>query len=132
MFDAGIQKLGTGVCREESCCEPNKKTELCSFKILGRVKSGSLKMMFLEESLKDMHGLHACKTVCATIQRYQCYYTLRYIVTNVTIYAYYNVTIRYDISLPMLLYMLTITLLYATMQRYILTLVDALPIAVGV
>ena len=56
-----------------------------SFKTLGGVRSGSLKLFFFcEASLKVFHAVRACKL-----------HTLRNNVTNVTIYGQYNITIRY-------------------------------------
>ena len=62
-----------------------KITELSSFKTLGEVWSGSLIIFILEKPLKDLHIASGHAKL----------YTIRYNVTNITMYAYHNVTKRY-------------------------------------
>ena len=61
-----------------------KTTELPDFKSLGGVRSGSLEIICLGRASQSF-------TCPACIQNY----TLRYNVTDVTIYAYHYVIIRY-------------------------------------
>ena len=71
MFETNILKIWVLAFVEGVLLIPIK-IELSSFKIIEGIRSGNLKVIFLE-FLKVLHILQACKTIYDTIKRYQCY-----------------------------------------------------------